>query len=56
MLGTEEIRLRYRWAEPEYTDAMLSEIPQRGRSATDEMANSLEFLVGEGAMYLTGQN
>lgn len=55
MIDTEEMRTRYRVAEPEYMNALLDEIPQRRIGATDEMANALEFLVGEGAAYITGQ-
>ncbi|WP_042176672.1 SDR family NAD(P)-dependent oxidoreductase [Streptomyces sp. NBRC 110035] len=55
MIDTEEMRTRYRLAEPECMDALLSEIPQRRIGATEEMADALEFLVGEGATYITGQ-
>ncbi|MFD0313247.1 SDR family NAD(P)-dependent oxidoreductase [Streptomyces flavalbus] len=55
MIDTEEMRTRYRVAEPEYRDALLSEIPQRRIGATDEMADALEFLIGDGATYVTGQ-
>ncbi|WP_316520458.1 SDR family NAD(P)-dependent oxidoreductase [Kitasatospora brasiliensis] len=55
MIDTEEMRTRYRVAEPEYMNALLDEIPQRRIGATDEMADALEFLVGGGAAYITGQ-
>jgi acetoacetyl-CoA reductase/3-oxoacyl-[acyl-carrier protein] reductase len=55
MIDTEEMRTRYRLAEPEYMEALLNEIPQRRIGATDEMADALEYLVGEGATYVTGQ-
>lgn len=55
MIDTEEMRTRYRVAEPEYLSALLDEIPQRRIGTTDEMADALEFLVGEGAAYVTGQ-
>ncbi|MEU3251217.1 SDR family oxidoreductase [Streptomyces sp. NPDC006997] len=55
MIDTEEMRTRYRVAEPEYREALLSGIPQRRIGDPDEMADALEFLVGEGAAYITGQ-
>lgn len=55
MIDTEEMRTRFRVAEPEYMNALLDEIPQRRIGATDEMSDALEFLVGEGAAYITGQ-
>ncbi|MGW8603451.1 SDR family NAD(P)-dependent oxidoreductase [Streptomyces sp. NPDC055893] len=55
MIDTEEMRTRYRVAEPEYRNALLDEIPQRRIGSTEEMADALEFLVGAGASYVTGQ-
>ncbi|GFH34803.1 SDR family NAD(P)-dependent oxidoreductase [Streptomyces pacificus] len=55
MIDTEEMRTRYRVAEPEYMNALLDEIPQRRIGSPEEMADALEFLVGAGAAYVTGQ-
>ncbi|MER7701947.1 SDR family oxidoreductase [Kitasatospora sp. NPDC097605] len=55
MIDTEEMRTRYRTAEPEYLSALLDEIPQRRIGATEDMADALEFLVGDSAGYVTGQ-
>ncbi|MGC9380990.1 SDR family NAD(P)-dependent oxidoreductase [Streptomyces sp. MH13] len=55
MIDTEEMRTRFRLAEPERMNALLDEIPQRRIGSTDEMADALEFLVSSGATYITGQ-
>ncbi|MDH2427095.1 SDR family NAD(P)-dependent oxidoreductase [Sphaerisporangium sp. TRM90804] len=55
MIDTEEMRTRYRTAEPEHLNALLDEIPQGRIGAPDEMAAVLEFLIGEEARYITGQ-
>lgn len=55
MIDTEEMRTRYRLAEPKAHADLLSEIPQRRIGSPDEMADALEFLVGDGARYITGQ-
>ncbi|MBT2407044.1 MULTISPECIES: SDR family NAD(P)-dependent oxidoreductase [unclassified Streptomyces] len=55
MIDTEEMRTRFRTAEPEHLNSLLDEIPQRRIGSTEEMADALEFLVGAGAAYVTGQ-
>ncbi|MFF2022990.1 SDR family NAD(P)-dependent oxidoreductase [Streptomyces sp. NPDC058171] len=55
MIDTEEMRTRFRLAEPERMSSLLDEIPQRRIGSTEEMADALEFLVSSGAAYVTGQ-
>jgi 3-oxoacyl-[acyl-carrier protein] reductase len=55
MIDTEEMRTRYRTDEQKYLEDLLDEIPQRRIGTPDEMADALEFLVGPGAKYITGQ-
>ncbi|WP_405437920.1 SDR family NAD(P)-dependent oxidoreductase [Streptomyces anulatus] len=55
MIDTEEMRVRYRIADPTARADLLAEIPQRRIGSPEEMADALEFLVGGGARYITGQ-
>src|SRR5205085_434976 len=55
MIDTEEMRVRYRVSDPTARADLLAEIPQRRIGSPEEMADALEFLVGDGARYITGQ-
>jgi 3-oxoacyl-[acyl-carrier protein] reductase len=55
MIDTEEMRTRYRTADPQSLADLLAEIPQGRIGSTEEMADALEFLIGDGARYITGQ-
>jgi 3-oxoacyl-[acyl-carrier protein] reductase len=55
MIDTEEMRTRYRVADPTARANLLTEIPQQRIGSPEEMADALEFLVGDGARYITGQ-
>ncbi|MFY1623824.1 SDR family NAD(P)-dependent oxidoreductase [Micromonospora sp. WMMD723] len=55
MIDTEEMRTRYRTADPQALADLLAEIPQGRIGTPEEMADALEFLVGDGARYVTGQ-
>ncbi|MEV6987200.1 SDR family oxidoreductase [Sphaerisporangium sp. NPDC051017] len=55
MIDTEEMRTRYRTAEPEHLASLLAEIPQGRIGSPDEMAAVLEFLLSDEARYITGQ-
>ncbi|CRK56708.1 3-oxoacyl-[acyl-carrier protein] reductase [Alloactinosynnema sp. L-07] len=55
MIDTVEMNTRFRTGEPAARAAMLAEIPQRRIGSPDEMADALEFLIGDGARYVTGQ-
>ncbi|MFF2149206.1 SDR family NAD(P)-dependent oxidoreductase [Kitasatospora sp. NPDC058190] len=55
MIDTEEMRTRYRVADPQARADLLAEIPQQRIGSPEEMADALEFLVGDGARYVTGQ-
>ncbi|MFR0356696.1 SDR family NAD(P)-dependent oxidoreductase [Streptomyces sediminimaris] len=55
MIDTEEMRTRYRVADPTARAELLAEIPQGRIGSPEEMADALEFLVGDGARYITGQ-
>lgn len=55
MIDTEEMRDRYRYADPDARRDLLDEIPQ-GRIGTPvELADALEFLVSDRSRYVTGQ-
>jgi acetoacetyl-CoA reductase/3-oxoacyl-[acyl-carrier protein] reductase len=55
MIDTQEMNTRYRTADPESLRDLLAEIPQGRIGSPEEMADALEFLVGDGARYITGQ-
>ncbi|WP_124428040.1 SDR family oxidoreductase, partial [Streptomyces noursei] len=51
----EDMQMRVRTAAPEHRASMLTSIPQERIGTVEEMAAALEFLVGDGAEYVTGQ-
>lgn len=55
MIDTDEMNTRYRTADSQALADLLAEIPQRRIGSPEEMADALEFLVGDGARYVTGQ-
>ncbi|MEE1943028.1 SDR family oxidoreductase [Streptomyces sp. TRM 70361] len=55
MTETEELVTRFRLDDPQRRAAVLSEIPQRRIGTTEDIADALEFLVGSGSGYVTGQ-
>ncbi|WP_414941220.1 SDR family NAD(P)-dependent oxidoreductase [Amycolatopsis sp. cmx-11-51] len=55
MIESAEMRTRYRLDEPEYLAGLLDEIPQGRIGSPEEMADALEFLIGAGGAYITGQ-
>jgi acetoacetyl-CoA reductase/3-oxoacyl-[acyl-carrier protein] reductase len=55
MIDTEEMRDRYRYADPEARRNLLDEIPQGRIGTPAELADALEFLVSDSSRYLTGQ-
>ncbi|WP_407548631.1 SDR family NAD(P)-dependent oxidoreductase [Streptomyces sp. Pv4-95] len=55
MIDTEDMQMRVRTAAPEHRASMLTSIPQDRIGTVEEMAAALEFLVGDGAEYITGQ-
>lgn len=55
MIDTEDMRMRCATAAPEHRDSMLTNIPQGRIGTPEEMAAALDFLVGDGARYITGQ-
>ncbi len=55
MTGTEDLTARYRLDDPDAHAAVLTEIPLARIGTTDEVADALEFLIGPGSAYLTGQ-
>jgi len=55
MTGTDELTARYRLEDISARAAVLAEIPQARIGSTDDVADGLEFLVGPGSAYLTGQ-
>ncbi|MER7394854.1 SDR family NAD(P)-dependent oxidoreductase [Streptomyces sp. NPDC000151] len=55
MIDTEDMQMRVRTAAPEHRQSMLTSIPQDRIGTVEEMASALEFLVGDGAEYITGQ-
>jgi 3-oxoacyl-[acyl-carrier protein] reductase len=52
---TEELITRFRLDDLEARAGMLAEIPQQRLGSTEDIADALEFLVGPGSSYLTGQ-
>lgn len=55
MIDTEEMRMRFRLADPTAHAALLAEIPQQRIGSPECMADALEFIIGDGARYITGQ-
>jgi 3-oxoacyl-[acyl-carrier protein] reductase len=54
-IETEEMVTRFRLDAPEARARLLREIPQRRIGTPEDVADALEFLVGPGSGYLTGQ-
>jgi 3-oxoacyl-[acyl-carrier protein] reductase len=54
-IETEELVTRLRLDDPEARARLLTEIPQRRIGTPEDVADALEFLVGPGSGYLTGQ-
>jgi 3-oxoacyl-[acyl-carrier protein] reductase len=52
---TEELVTRFRLDDPRERARMVAEIPQGRIGAPEDVADALEFLVGPGSAYLTGQ-
>lgn len=55
MTETTELTVRFRLDDPVARAAVEAQIPAGRIAGTEEMAGALEFLVGPGAAYLTGQ-
>lgn len=55
MTETDELVERFGLADPRRRAAVLAEIPQRRIASVDDIADALEFLVGDQSAYLTGQ-
>jgi 3-oxoacyl-[acyl-carrier protein] reductase len=55
MTRTEELVERFGLLDPARLAAVLDEIPQQRLAAADDIADALEYLVGQQASYLTGQ-
>ncbi|MFH8492475.1 SDR family NAD(P)-dependent oxidoreductase [Streptomyces longisporoflavus] len=55
MIDTDDMQMRVRSASPEHRASMLTSIPQDRIGTPEEMAAALEFLIGDGARYITGQ-
>jgi 3-oxoacyl-[acyl-carrier protein] reductase len=55
MIESVEMRTRFRLDEPDHLARLLDEIPQGRIGSPDEMADALEFLIGPGGAYITGQ-
>ncbi|MEU9507351.1 SDR family oxidoreductase [Micromonospora sp. NPDC048170] len=55
MTWTDELVGRFNLDDPQARAAVLTEIPQGRIASTDDIADALEFLVGAGSAYLTGQ-
>jgi acetoacetyl-CoA reductase/3-oxoacyl-[acyl-carrier protein] reductase len=54
-IETEELVTRFRLDDPRERARMVSEIPQGRIGTTEDVADALEFLVGPGSVYVTGQ-
>src|SRR5262249_38672452 len=54
-IETEEVVTRLRLDDPQARARLLAEIPQRRIGTPEDVADALEFLVGPGSSYLTGQ-
>lgn len=55
MTETAELTARFRLDEPAHRARVVAEIPQARIGAADDVADALEFLVGPGSAYMTGQ-
>jgi 3-oxoacyl-[acyl-carrier protein] reductase len=55
MTLTEELTTRFGLHDPDALAAVLAEIPQERIGTAEEVADGLEFLVGPGSAYVTGQ-
>jgi acetoacetyl-CoA reductase/3-oxoacyl-[acyl-carrier protein] reductase len=55
MTETDELVTRFRLDDPAGRAAAVADIPQGRIGSTEEIADALEFLVGPGSAYLTGQ-
>lgn len=55
MTGTPELTTRFRLDDPDARAAVEAGIPAGRIAGPQEMADALEFLIGPGAAYLTGQ-
>jgi 3-oxoacyl-[acyl-carrier protein] reductase len=55
MTETDELVTRYRLDDPAARADAVADVPQGRIGSTEEIADALEFLVGPGSAYLTGQ-
>jgi acetoacetyl-CoA reductase/3-oxoacyl-[acyl-carrier protein] reductase len=55
MTETEELVDRFQLRDPAARAAVLTEIPQQRIGTVDEIADALEFLIGSGSRFMTGQ-
>jgi acetoacetyl-CoA reductase/3-oxoacyl-[acyl-carrier protein] reductase len=55
MTETDELVSRFHLDDPQARQAVVEQIPQRRIGTPEEIADALEFLVGPGSRYLTGQ-
>jgi acetoacetyl-CoA reductase/3-oxoacyl-[acyl-carrier protein] reductase len=55
MTETEELVARYRLDDPGARAAVVAEIPRARIGTTEDVADGMEFLIGPGSAYLTGQ-
>jgi acetoacetyl-CoA reductase/3-oxoacyl-[acyl-carrier protein] reductase len=55
MTETEELVARYHLDDPAARAAVVAEIPQARVGTAEDVADALEFLVGPGSAYMTGQ-
>jgi 3-oxoacyl-[acyl-carrier protein] reductase len=55
MTGTDELVTRFHLDDPAALADVVAGIPQARIGTTDDIADALEFLVGPGSAYLTGQ-
>jgi 3-oxoacyl-[acyl-carrier protein] reductase len=52
---TDEMIERFGLDDPGTREAFLADVPQRRIAGTEEIADALEFLLGPGSAYMTGQ-
>jgi 3-oxoacyl-[acyl-carrier protein] reductase len=55
MTETDELVSRFQLDDSQARHAVIEQIPQRRIGTTEEIADALEFLIGSGSRYLTGQ-